>query len=125
MNEKMSYGIIGLLLGIIVTWIFATTAVSGQHTGMMWMMGDKIGNQTGMTGVMQGMMTGLEGKTGDAFDKAFLSEMSVHHQGAINMATAALKNAQHQEIKDLAKNIIDAQTKEINQMQNWQAVWYK
>jgi uncharacterized protein (DUF305 family) len=41
------------------------------------------------------------------------------------MANAALKNAKHQEIKDLANAIISAQTKEINQMKEWQTNWYK
>jgi uncharacterized protein (DUF305 family) len=71
------------------------------------------------------MCNGLNNKTGDVFDKAFLSEMIAHHQGAIDMANAALKNAKHQEIKDLANAIISAQTKEINQMKEWQVTWYK
>ncbi len=78
----------------------------------------------GMAGMMKGMMMGLEGKTDDEFDKAFLSEMIMHHEGAVEMAQAALANAKHQEIKDLAKNIIAAQDKEIADMQKWQAAWY-
>ena len=67
---------------------------------------------------------GLQGKTGDAFDQAFLSEMIMHHQGAVVMAQAALQNAKHQEIKDMARAIISAQTSEINQMQMWGKSWY-
>jgi predicted outer membrane protein len=33
-----------------------------------------------MHGEMNDMMKGLEGKTGDEFDKAFLKEMIVHHE---------------------------------------------
>ncbi len=73
---------------------------------------------------MNSMTSGLEGKTGDAFDQAFLSEMIVHHEGAVVMAEAALKRAAHQEIKDLAEAIIAAQTREIEQMRQWQAQWY-
>jgi len=50
--------------------------------------------------------------------------MILHHQGAVAMAEAALKNAKHQEIKDLAKAIITAQNAEIQRMQEWQASWY-
>jgi uncharacterized protein (DUF305 family) len=50
--------------------------------------------------------------------------MIVHHQGAVVMAQEALKNAKHQEIKDLAQNIITAQNKEIAEMQAWQVAWY-
>lgn len=72
---------------------------------------------------MSGMMAALEGKTGDEFDEAFLNQMIVHHQGAVEMAKLAGKNAGHQEVKDLSKDIIVAQEKEIGQMQMWQADW--
>ena len=78
----------------------------------------------GMGGAMDDMMSGLDGKTGDEFDKAFLSEMITHHQGAVEMAQAALKDAKHQEIKTMANAIISAQTTEIKQMQDWQKTWY-
>jgi uncharacterized protein (DUF305 family) len=79
---------------------------------------------SGMQGQMDSMMQSLNGKTGDAFDQAFLTEMIMHHQGAVVMAEAALQNAKHQEIKDLAKNIISAQNTEIKEMQDWKAAWY-
>jgi uncharacterized protein (DUF305 family) len=78
----------------------------------------------GMGGAMDDMMAGLQGKTGDEFDKEFLSEMIVHHQGAVSMAQAALQSAKHQEIKDMAQKIISAQTSEITQMQTWEKSWY-
>lgn len=70
-----------------------------------------------------GMMNELNGKTGDAFDKAFLAQMIMHHQSAINMAAPGKTNAQHQEVKDLTATIIVAQTKEIQQMKQWQKEW--
>lgn len=73
---------------------------------------------------MDDMMSGLQDKTGDDFDKAFLSEMIMHHQGAVEMAEAALQSAKHQEIKDMARTIISTQTSEINQMQTWGKSWY-
>lgn len=66
----------------------------------------------------------LKGKTGNEFDKAFLTEMTVHHQGAVEMARAALLRANHQEIKDLAQGIIAAQNKEIAEMQGWNSTWF-
>lgn len=73
---------------------------------------------------MDGMMADLVGKTGDEFDKAFLSGMIEHHQGAVHMAEAALKDAKHSEIKQMAEAIISAQTTEIDQMKQWQSDWY-
>lgn len=69
---------------------------------------------------MSGM---LEGKTGDDFDKAFLEGMIPHHQGAIDMAKAAQTSAKHQEIKNMANQIISAQQREITQMERWQKAW--
>ncbi len=133
-NDKLLYGAVGLILGIVLTWVFAVSAVNDNNMGMMRMMGMHNSSDSmmmnhqdddDMSSTMHGMMSGLENKTGDDFDKAFLSEMITHHEGAVDMATAALSNAKHQEIKDMGKAIIDAQTKEIGQMKAWQQAWYK
>ena len=78
----------------------------------------------GMDQMMDGMMAELEGKTGDAFDKAFLSEMIVHHEGAVVMAKSVLKNSKRPELIKLANDIITAQTGEIGMMTNWQKTWF-
>ena len=77
-----------------------------------------------MSMMMDGMMAGLKGKTGDAFDQAFLDEMIVHHQGAVEMAKAVLAQSNREELKTLANGIISAQEKEIKQMQDWNKQWF-
>lgn len=77
----------------------------------------------GMMDDMAGMTDKLKGLTGDEFDKAFLSSMIEHHQSAINMAYSGKTNAQHQEVKTLTVAIVDAQSKEITQMKQWQKEW--
>lgn len=77
----------------------------------------------GMMDNMAGMTDKLKGLSGDAFDKAFLSSMIEHHQSAINMAYPGQTNAQHEEVKTLTKAIVDAQSKEIAQMKQWQKDW--
>jgi uncharacterized protein (DUF305 family) len=94
----------------------------GTHVMPNGMMMDDSGMSMGAA--MHDMMTGLEGKKGDEFDKAFLSGMIVHHQGAVQMAEAALINAKHEEIKQMAHAIITAQTAEISQMKDRQKSWY-
>ncbi len=76
-----------------------------------------------MQSEMDGMMGELNGKTGDAFDSNFLTQMMLHHQSAIDMAKPAATNASRQEVKTLASNIIAAQTKELAQMKQWQTDW--
>lgn len=94
----------------------------GMHVMPNGMMMDDVGMSMG--GAMEDMMEGLEGKKGDDFDKAFLREMIVHHQGAVQMAEAALANAKHDAIKQMAHAIVTAQTAEISQMKDWQKSWY-
>ncbi len=72
---------------------------------------------------MADMNNALKGLSGDEFDKKFLELMIEHHQGAIDMAKPGATNAYHQEVKNLTAAIISAQTREIEQMKQWQKVW--
>lgn len=54
--------------------------------------------------------------SGNETDAAFITDMTAHHQGAIDMAELARKHAQHTEIRELAGNIISAQKAEISVM---------
>jgi uncharacterized protein (DUF305 family) len=49
----------------------------------------------------------------DDVDQAFAAAMIPHHEGAITMARLALEKAQHDQVKMLAEDIIDAQEREI------------
>ena len=129
-KESIMFGIIGLLVGVIIAGFVAGQAVNNNSTGMMKMMGINTNKttasntSTGHMGMsMDEMDDALKGKTGDDFDKAFISEMIDHHQGAIDMAILAKQNAKHDEIKKLADDIVAAQTKEINEMKSWQQQW--
>jgi uncharacterized protein (DUF305 family) len=67
----------------------------------------------------------MEVPAGDTpFDQRFIEAMIPHHEGAIAMAQDALQNAERQEIKDLANEIIRAQEAEITQMRQWLSEWY-
>lgn len=121
--------VIGFFLGHVV--ITKTPVTNHQSTsmsgGVQHTMPDGTvmgGNNNSMSGMMASMMVGLQGKTGDDFDKAFLSEMVMHHEGAVDMAEEALKSARHQEIKNLSNAIITAQKKEIADMKAWYKAWY-
>lgn len=81
------------------------------------------GGAMDMSGDMVEMQNKLQGLTGEAYDKEFLKQMILHHEQAIEMSQFAATNAKHQEIKDLAKNVTSAQSKEIDQMKQWQKEW--
>lgn len=144
MKKEYLYGVLGLIGGALIVLIFANRAVNSNNAEMMAMMGmhqqtqnvaqlpkgsHMMGDGQMMMGendssmTMNGMVDALKGKTGDEFDKTFIEQMIPHHQGAIDMAKLVEQNAKHQELKDLAKDIISAQTKEINMMKDWQKNW--
>lgn len=60
----------------------------------------------------------------DDFDKAFLDMMIPHHRGAILMSKRLIDSGSNEELLKLAKTIIDAQTAEIEKMQDWREEWY-
>lgn len=116
--------LIALLVGGGGGYLIAASQAPGPDEHMMGNGMMVHNNSMGMSGAMDEMMQGLAGKTGDEFDKAFLSEMIMHHEGAVEMAEAALQNAKHDEIKIMANAIISAQTTEVQQMKDWQRSWY-
>ncbi len=76
----------------------------------------------GASGAMPGMMSGDQMRqmgraTGDAFDRMFLQMMIAHHQGAVTMGNAELADGQNPDARQLAQRIINAQQREITEMQ--------
>ena len=127
-KEPILYGIIGLLVGVVIAGFTAAYAVNNNHNGMMRMMGmhtttDNQGMMSNENMAMGEMTNMLKNKTDDDFDKAFVEQMIIHHQGAIDMAKLAQTNSKHDEVKNLANNILSAQSKEIDMMQIWQGDW--
>ncbi len=63
-----------------------------------------------------GMAREMVVENGKYSDKAFIDAMVPHHQGAVDVAEVALKNAEHEEIKQLSRNIISTQRAEIEEL---------
>jgi uncharacterized protein (DUF305 family) len=126
-KESVMFGIIGLLLGVVITGFTAGQVVNNNNTGMMRMMGMHASNTQEATShsdmSMTDMSKQLEGLSGDAYDKAFIEMMIDHHEGAVDMAKLSDTRAKHDETKQLSKDIITAQEKEIAEMKQWQQDW--
>lgn len=58
----------------------------------------------------------LESLSGAEFDRAFLEMMTVHHEGALTMAQTELDKGENSQAKALAREIIESQTAEIEEM---------
>jgi len=66
-----------------------------------------------MTTMMVDMSASLKGKTGSEFDKRFLQEIIIHHQGAVDMVNMASTASKWPKLIKLAQDIITTQTGEI------------
>jgi uncharacterized protein (DUF305 family) len=64
----------------------------------------------------KGMTRQMVTENGKYSDKAFIDAMVPHHQGAIVMARVALENAEHEEIRELSRNIVSTQQAEIGEL---------
>ena len=109
MNDQIKYGLLGAVIGGIAVWFFMTTIVNSNNGGMM---NSTSNSQSG--GAMMGNI-----------DQHFIEQMIPHHEDAISMSKVAQTKAQKPEVKQLAKNIIESQGKEITQMKSWYKEWFK
>ena len=86
---------------------------------------DEEGGSLGLAEMEMGMDSdSSELETAKPFDREFIDMMIPHHQGAITMAYAELDGGGDEESKTLANEIIAAQSREIEQMNEWRTEWY-
>jgi uncharacterized protein (DUF305 family) len=95
--------------------------------------GEQATNETtgdGMAGMDHGDMGGMDhgpmmpedmarqmvAPNGEYSDERFIDAMVPHHQGAVEMAQVALENAEHEQIRRLAEDIITSQEAEIEEL---------
>lgn len=95
-REPLILGIIGIVVLVATFGVLTLSGSSNSGTN----------NQCNMT------------------DEQFIEQMVPHHEQAIAMAQIAQEKAEHSEIKQLAGNIINAQSNEISQMRRWYKEWY-
>lgn len=98
---------------------------TSKGTGMDMRKGMAGGMATGGGDMRSAMMAGMKDMdsmkmTGDA-DRDFATMMKIHHQGAIEMAQLELKNGKDAKMRAMAKRIINAQKKEIKEIDDWLA----
>ena len=138
---KIDYKVTTIVLAaILIIWLLWTTI----GYGMMWFgMGNGQRMSANMMGTSSSMMRNndnsmmncspqpkrtphpnmvkmMDGKSGKALEKEFISGMIPHHQGAVDMAKVLLKDTTvNPELKKFANDIIKAQEGEIKMMNEW------
>ncbi|RBY84831.1 DUF305 domain-containing protein [Blastococcus sp. TF02A-30] len=70
-----------------------------------------------MEGMSEEDMTALDSASGAEFDRMFLEMMIPHHQGAVDMAETEIADGSNPDAVDMAREIVESQTAEIEEMQ--------
>lgn len=107
-NNKIVYVVAGVIIGILIILLFGPMVRSNEM--MSW------GNRQGIDNTRN--------TKGNSIDQHFIEQMIPHHEGAIDMAKLGLQKAKHPEVKNLAEEIIKAQTSEISNMTSWYKDWF-
>lgn len=108
MHNKTTRALVGAAVTLTLAGGLAACGDDDTSNGMNGM------NRSNMP--MTTTARGTTPATGKQIDEAFVRQMIPHHQMAVVMAKSAQKQADHQEIKDLAAAIITAQEKEIGEL---------
>jgi uncharacterized protein (DUF305 family) len=107
------------LLALAAALVLASCGNSGEGSqGNADSQQKETGGMPGMDHGSGGMASGMLMENGKYSDKAFIDAMVPHHQGAIEMAQVALKHAEHEEIKELSRNIVSTQQAEIEELKS-------
>ncbi len=77
---------------------------------------DSMAGMPGMGSMSDGDMAALNSATGAAASKLFLQQMTVHHQGAIEMATKEIGSGKNADAIALAHGIVTSQSAELTEM---------
>ena len=143
MDQKIIYGLIGGLIGVVLVLILSNYSVNTRNYPMMRMIGmsagaqhmmgaDGVGGQNMMQEMMhsgndmsmENMVDSLKTLKDDEFDRTFIELMIEHHQGAIDMANLIPSRTDRPELIKLGQDIVLAQSREIKMMQEWLRVWF-
>ncbi len=77
---------------------------------------DQLGLTAGQAGMTHDEDTNRMLQAADPFDRAFVDDMVPHHRGAIAMSNVVLDRTEDRALRDLAEKIIEAQRREIKEM---------
>lgn len=114
---KAMYAVIGIIVGLVI-------GISIPRPVRVVEIEKPVEVPMSMNNTMHSMNASLSGKTGNAFDQAFLEEMIVHHEGALAMAQQVQVSSARPDLQAFAKQIITAQEGEIAQMKAWLKEWF-
>lgn len=133
-NQTLGIALLALIAGLIIGYLFGSSAVPQRG---FWggedmyeemeehMYGDDVlGSDGELQHMMDEMMLIGRGRSGEAYEEAFLRGMIVHHLGAISMSEQLLEETERPELVQFANAIIATQSTEVEQMKGWLEAWF-
>ena len=114
---RARYLVASLVLAVLLVLVAGAAFASGRMGSMM----DHGG---------EGRNHGGEGHTMGSFDEEqpfdlqFIDQMIMHHQGAIMSSEHMIADSERPELRELAQNIQQSQSEQIEQLQTWRQEWY-
>lgn len=117
MNNKITFGVGGVIIGLLLATFLASSIFPYRNGGfgMMGWRNNSVSNQ----------VVTVNNQVANNIDRHFIEQMIPHHEGAVAMAKLALEKSKRAEIKTLATAIIEGQTKEIQDMTGWYKDWFR
>ncbi len=121
--SRTQQGQVGRMRGWLVQW---DLNIRGAQPPMSWMEGhshgdgssDGAGSSETMPGyVSDERMEELRDADGEEAEVIFLTEMTKHHVGGVEMAEAAVSRADEPKVVELASGMVESQQSEIDLMQ--------
>lgn len=133
-NQVIIISLLIFIAGLLIGYLFGTNTMPNYgflSTDSMYeemaehMYEDDIINGDGeLQHMMDEMLLIGRGKTGEAYEEAFLRGMVTQHFGAIAISKNLLKQTERPELVEFANDVIENQTAEVETMKGWLEVWF-
>ena len=119
-----------VLLGVAGAALLLLVVLGAFAAGAAWSPGDRgvargplSGPGTGPSQMMDGAASGPFDED-EPFDRQFIDRMIPHHAMAIRSAQHMISGSERPEMRELADDIVESQSEQIERMRAWREEWY-
>ncbi len=120
-NSKQRIPRITAFVAAITLGTAAWAQQGGQHSAGQHSPSGSTPSSEMHQSMQPGMQKMMEMKSTGDVDRDFASMMKIHHQMAIDMAQAQIKNGKSPELKAMARKITEDSKKDIGELDKWLA----
>jgi uncharacterized protein (DUF305 family) len=118
-----------VLIGVVGAALLLLILFSAFAAGTAWAPQDAHGAGRGPNAAMvpHPMMGGSSAGSfneDEPFDRQFIDRMIPHHAMAIRSAQHMISDSRRPEMRELADDIVESQSEQIDQMRTWRGEWY-